>query len=96
MNGNQVNNYPPGMYPPQVQQQVLQQQVVPPQQQVLQQQVVPPVTVSTESSTRRRKTPKEQIQNALAVQNDYKNSPNLTVAILIVIKTNWSKSVVAK
>ena len=69
MNGNQVNNYPPGMY----QQQVLQQQVVPPQQQVLQQQVVPPVTVSTESSTRRRKTPKEQIQNALAIQNDYKN-----------------------
>ena len=80
MNGNQVNNYPPGMYPQQVQQQVLQQQVVPPQQQVLppqqqvlQQQVGPPVTVSTESSTRRRKTPKEQIQNALAIQNDYKN-----------------------
>ena len=60
MNGNQVNNYPPGMY----QQQVLQQQVVPPQQQV---------TVSTESSTRRRKTTKEQIQGALAIQNDYKN-----------------------
>ena len=73
MNGNQVNNYPPGMYPPQVQQQVLQQQVVPPQQQVLQQQVVAPVTVSTESSTRRRKTTKEQIQGALAIQNDYKN-----------------------
>lgn len=61
MNGNQVNNYPPGMYPPQVQQQVLQQQVV------------SPVTVSTESSTRRRKTSKEQIKNALAIQNDYKN-----------------------
>ena len=69
MNGNQANNYPPGMY----QQQVLQQQVVPPQQQVLQQQVVSPVTVSTESSIRRRKTTKEQIQGALAIQNDYKN-----------------------
>ena len=57
MNGNQANNYPPGMY----------------QQQVLQQQVVSPVTVSTESSTRRRKTTKEQIQGALAIQNDYKN-----------------------
>ena len=68
MNGNQVNNYPPGMYPPQVQQQVLQQQVLPPQQHV-----VSPVTVSTESSTRRRKTSKEQIKNALAIQNDYKN-----------------------
>ena len=71
MNGNQINNYPPGMY----QQQVLQQQVVPPQQQVVppQQQVVSPVTVSTESSTRRRKTTKEQFQDALAIQNDYKN-----------------------
>ena len=59
MNGNQINNYPPGMY---------QQQVVPPQQQV-----VSPVTVSTESSTRRRKTTKEQFQDALAIQNDYKN-----------------------
>ena len=71
MNGNQANNYPPGMY----QQQVVppQQHVVPPQQQVLQQQVVSPVTVSTESSIRRRKTTKEQIQDALAIQNDYKN-----------------------
>jgi len=29
--------------------------------------------VSTTSSTRRRKTAKEQLQNALAIQNDYKN-----------------------
>ena len=29
--------------------------------------------VSTTGSTRRRKTAKEQLQNALAIQNDYKN-----------------------
>jgi len=31
------------------------------------------LAVSTASSTRRRKTTKEQFQDALAIQNDYKN-----------------------
>ena len=34
---------------------------------------VGPVTVSTANSTRRRKSTKEQFQDALAIQNDYKN-----------------------